>query len=107
MWVHVLIAAVVGTACLALGLSVADGFYRSRYPRWKKRVAQIGGRRGVIVSHWPLDVRITINAPMTDEERLDAFNRSSGWTWGEYCALGERRIWITAWQWNAVIENDF
>lgn len=100
------ISVAVGMTLMALilALAVADGFYRSRY-RWTKRVANIGGRRGLIVSHWPLDLRVTINALMTEDEFCQAFDKSSGWTWGEWKQSGERRIWITAWRWNAILEK--
>jgi len=57
--------------------------YALKRTRWPDLHATLNGRSGVVVSHWPFDLRVTINTSALD---------GSG-----------QRDWITDWRWNATL----
>jgi len=71
---------------LLLLIVISDLFYKMNRTQWPNLLAAIDGRSGVVVSHWPFDLRITINTKNSETEN---------------------REWITDWRWNfELLEKD-
>lgn len=66
-------------------LLLCNMIYTLKRTRWPDLQATLKGRSGTVVSHWPFDLRVTINT-----ERLDG----SG-----------QRDWITDWRWNTIFQE--
>lgn len=69
---------------LLVAFLIADFFHKVNRTPWPYLMAKMGDKQGVVVSHYPLDIRVTINTnkPGTDE-----------------------REWITNWRWNCEFYN--
>lgn len=66
-------------------LLVCNTIYALKRTRWPELQATLNGRSGVVVSHWPFDLRVTINTSALDGS--------------------DQRDWITDWRWKFTFDK--